>query len=96
MADDIPRPIDLGGWRVRIFPRRGHTRSDLVVVLEDPRLVWCGDLVWNGLFPNYMDAMPSELSRHARVLLAEEAERWSPGHGSLADRTALHAYLTLR
>ena len=87
--------IDLGGRPIRIVPRQGHTRSDLVVVLEDPRLVWCGDLVWNGLFPNYMDATPSELSHHVRALLGEDAERWLPGHGSLADRAAVENYLSL-
>lgn len=87
--------IDLGDRRVRIEPRSGHTRSDLVVVVEDPRLVWCGDLVWNGLFPNYMDAAPSDLSRHVRALIDERAERWVPGHGSLADRDALEAYVAL-
>ncbi|MGH7589153.1 MAG: MBL fold metallo-hydrolase [Gemmatimonadota bacterium] len=87
--------IDLGGRRVRIVPRSGHTRSDLAVVLEDPRLVWCGDLVWNGLFPNYKDATPSDLSRHVRALLEEPAATWVPGHGSLADGAAVDAYLAL-
>lgn len=87
--------IDLGDRRLRIVPRAGHTRSDLVAVLEEPRIVWCGDLVWNGLFPNYMDALPSVLARHVRALLEEEAEVWVPGHGSLADRAALRTYLAL-
>jgi glyoxylase-like metal-dependent hydrolase (beta-lactamase superfamily II) len=87
--------LDLGGRRVRIVPRSGHTQSDVVVVVDDPRLVWCGDLVWNGLFPNYVDATPSDLSRHVRALLAEPAERWVPGHGDLADRAAVAAYLAL-
>ena len=64
-------------------------------MLEDPRIVWCGDLVWNGLFPNYVDATPSVLSRNVRALLAEPAERWVPGHGSLADRAAVVSYLAL-
>ena len=87
--------IDLGGRQVRIVPRSGHTRSDLAVVLEEPRLVWCGDLAWNGLFPNYMDATPSDLSRHVRALLEEPAVTWIPGHGSLSDRAALETYVTL-
>jgi glyoxylase-like metal-dependent hydrolase (beta-lactamase superfamily II) len=87
--------IDLGGRQVRIVPRSGHTRSDLVVVHDDPGLVWCGDLAWNGLFPNYMDATPSDLSRHVRALLEEPAVTWIPGHGSLADRAALETYVTL-
>ncbi|MGH7564821.1 MAG: MBL fold metallo-hydrolase [Gemmatimonadota bacterium] len=95
MVEEDAVTIDLGGRRVRIVPRWGHTRSDLVVVLEDPRLAWCGDLVWNGLFPNYMDATPSDLSRHVRALLDEPAERWVPGHGSLADQETLETYLAL-
>jgi glyoxylase-like metal-dependent hydrolase (beta-lactamase superfamily II) len=95
VPDDAPMALDLGGREVRVVPRMGHTRSDLAVVLEDPRIVWCGDLVWNGLFPNYVDAVPSELSRHVRALLSEPAERWIPGHGALADRAAVATYLTL-
>jgi glyoxylase-like metal-dependent hydrolase (beta-lactamase superfamily II) len=95
LVADEPLAIDLGGRLVRVVPRSGHTRSDLAVVLDDPRLVWCGDLVWNGLFPNYVDAIPSDLSRHVRALLSEPAERWIPGHGALADRAAVAGYLAL-
>ncbi|HKY61016.1 MAG TPA: MBL fold metallo-hydrolase [Gemmatimonadota bacterium] len=95
VEEGAPLAIDLGGRTVRIVPRSGHTRSDLVVVIEDPRLVWCGDLVWNGLFPNYVDATPSELSGHVRALLEEPAASWVPGHGSLADRASVVDYLTL-
>lgn len=95
VANAAPTTLDLGGRRIRIVPRSGHTRSDLVVILEDPRLVWCGDLVWNGLFPNYMDATPSDLSRHVRALSSEPADRWVPGHGSVADTDALERYRAL-
>ena len=95
LVDSAETTLDLGGRRVRVVPRSGHTRSDLAIVLEDPRLVWCGDLVWNGLFPNYVDATPSDLSRHVRALLDEPADHWVPGHGSLADRAAVVSYLEL-
>lgn len=95
LVDSGDTTLDLGGRRVRVVPHSGHTRSDLAVVLEDPRLVWCGDLVWNGLFPNYVDATPSELSRNVRALLDEPADRWVPGHGSLADRAAVVTYVSL-
>lgn len=95
LVDRSETTLDLGGRRVRIVPRSGHTRSDLAVVVDDPRLVWCGDLIWNGLFPNYVDATPSDLSRHVRELLAEPAEHWVPGHGDLADRAAVALYLAL-
>ena len=62
--------LDLGGRRVRIVPRQGHTASDLTVEVGDPRVVFCGDLVWIGLFPNFVDATPSRQTAHVRALLA--------------------------
>jgi glyoxylase-like metal-dependent hydrolase (beta-lactamase superfamily II) len=90
-----PTELDLGGRRVRIDPREGHTPSDLTIEVLDPRVVWCGDLVWNGLFPNFMDAMPSRQTAHVRRLLAEPATLWVPGHGSAARAADLRAFLTL-
>jgi glyoxylase-like metal-dependent hydrolase (beta-lactamase superfamily II) len=87
--------LDLGGRRVRITPRDGHTASDLTVEVTDPRVVWCGDLVWIGLFPNFVDAIPSRQTAHVRTLLAESATLWVPGHGSAARRAELRGFLTL-
>ena len=71
--------------------RRGHTDSDLSVEVPDASVIFCGDLIWNRMFPNYVDAVPSDLSRHVRALLSEPAERWIPGHGALGDRAAVMA-----
>jgi glyoxylase-like metal-dependent hydrolase (beta-lactamase superfamily II) len=90
-----PSEIDLGGRRVRIDPREGHTPSDLTIEVLDPRVIWCGDLVWNGLFPNFVDATPSRQTAHVRRLLAEPATLWVPGHGSAARAAELRAFLTL-
>lgn len=91
-ADDV---IDLGGRLLRIRAAGGHTDSDLVVALEDPPVVWCGDLVWNGLFPNYVDASPSRLSASVRRIASEPASVWVPGHGDLADAEAMASYVGL-
>lgn len=90
-----PTELDLGGRRVRIDPRDGHTPSDLTVEVLDPRVVWCGDLVWNGLVPNFVDAIPSRQTAHVRRLAAEPATVWVPGHGSAARAPELRAFLTL-
>ncbi len=92
---DTAHELDLGGREVRVVPRSGHTRSDLSVELVDPRVVWCGDLVWNGMFPNYVDATPSRKSEHVRSFLAEPRGIFVPGHGSLADAAELEDYLDL-
>ena len=90
-----PWEIELGDRSIIVVPRRGHTDSDITIEIPDERIVFCGDLVWNGMFPNYVDAIPSRLSRETRILRAGDAETYVPGHGPLADAAALDAYLGL-
>jgi len=90
-----PTEIDLGGRALIVVPRRGHTDSDVSVELSDPSVVFCGDLVWNAMFPNYVDATPSRLSQAVRVMRALDADTYVPGHGPLADVAALDAYVGL-
>lgn len=90
-----PTEIDLGDRSVIVVPRRGHTESDVSLEVTDPRVVFCGDLVWNGMFPNYVDAVPSRLSLAVRLLRELQAEVYVPGHGTLADADALDRYIEL-
>ena len=78
-----------------VRPFDGHTQSDLVVDLPDEGVTWCGDLVWNEMFPNYVDATPSRLSASVRALRAEGRTTWVPGHGPLADAAAMDRYLAI-
>lgn len=76
--------IDLGGREIGIDHRAGHTASDIIVALDDPRVVFCGDLVWNGLFPNFVDTLPSRLTAEVSALLSTpETGTYVPGHGSI-------------
>ncbi len=96
VGEDAPAEIDLGSRVVSVAPRRGHTASDLTVEVdggEGP--VWCGDLVWNAMFPNYMDAVPSRLSRSVRALQALPTQSFVPGHGPMADADAMSRYVAL-
>lgn len=87
--------LDLGGKQVRLVPRKGHTSSDVSVHLEEPSVIWCGDLVWNGMFPNYVDAIPSWLTRHCEELLGRPDTTYVPGHGDISDAAGLDPYLGL-
>lgn len=94
VAEDAPATLDLGDRVATVQPRRGHTASDLTVEVdggEGP--VWCGDLVWNAMFPNYVDAIPSRLSRSVRALRELSAAIFVPGHGPLADAGAMARYI---
>lgn len=87
--------IDLGGRRVRITPHDGHTPSDVSLRVEDAPVLFCGDLVWNGMFPNYVDAVPSRLSHSVRALRESRATVFVPGHGRLATVADLDRYIAL-
>src|SRR5690606_12199380 len=50
-----PTELDLGDRSLALVPRRGHTESDLTAEVFDASVAFCGDLVWNGMFPNYVD-----------------------------------------
>jgi glyoxylase-like metal-dependent hydrolase (beta-lactamase superfamily II) len=90
-----PTEIDLGGRVVRLVPRAGHTASDLTIEIDDPRVIWTGDLCFNRLFPYFGDATPSLLAENGRALLTEADTVYVPGHGPVADAAGLRPYLDL-
>ena len=94
-ADGEPTEIDLGGRTVRLVARAGHTPSDLVLYVSAPRVVFCGDLLWNRYFPNYVDAIPTKLATHCEELLSDPEVRYIAGHGSLPTFEDARSYLGL-
>jgi glyoxylase-like metal-dependent hydrolase (beta-lactamase superfamily II) len=89
------RVLDLGGRRVRLLSLDGHTASDVVAVVEDAGVVFAGDLVWYGMFPNFVDAQPSRLTRAVRALRALDARVYVSGHGQTTDTRGVDAYIGL-
>jgi glyoxylase-like metal-dependent hydrolase (beta-lactamase superfamily II) len=90
-----PSTVDLGGRSVRIVPRAGHTHSDATVELDEPSVVFCGDLVWNAMFPNYVDATPSRLGQDVRALIRNRTTSYVPGHGPMASGPDLGRFVEL-
>ena len=66
--------------------------SDVTIELVDPKIVWCGDLFFNGMFPNYSDAVPSNLKDYAAQLAKLKETSFVPGHGPVADLDAVKSY----
>ncbi len=95
LPEDGPSTIDLGERIVTVTPGRGHTPCDVTVALPHEEVIWCGDLVWNGMFPNYLDAAPSRLSKAVGVIQAGSWKTLVPGHGPLADRDDLDRYVAV-
>ena len=75
--------LDLGGRAVRVIPRLGHTDSDVSLELDDPSIVFCGDLFWNAMFPNFVDAIPTKLAASVHALRRSKDTLYVPGHGAL-------------
>jgi len=87
--------IDLGDRTVRLVPKSGHTASDVVALIDDPAVVFAGDLVWTGMFPNYVDASPAVLTREVRSLRGRDGTIYVPGHGALGNNAELDRYLAM-
>ena len=92
---EAPTTIDLGGRRVTIHPTSGHTPSDVWVSLDDPSIAFCGDLVWNGMFPNYANATPSTLARSVAAIRREGTPTYVPGHGPVARSADFDRYVAM-
>jgi glyoxylase-like metal-dependent hydrolase (beta-lactamase superfamily II) len=90
-----PGTIDLGGRAVRVLPADGHTASDIALEVDDRNIVFCGDLVWNGMFPNYVDATPVALARAVRALRRGPETVYVPGHGPLAREAEFDGYVAM-
>lgn len=87
--------LDLGGRAVRIRPGSGHTPSDLVVELDEPAVTFGGDLLWNGMFPNYMDATPPTLAATVAALRRTGEPVYVPGHGPVARQAEFDRYVAM-
>jgi len=92
---DQPSTLDLGGRVVRVVPRRGHTESDVSIELDDPSIVFCGDLFWNAMFPNYVDAIPVQLGQSVRALRRTRDTVYVPGHGALGKQSEYDRYVSM-
>lgn len=87
--------IDLGGRTITLDPKKGHTPSDLAIHVDDAPVIFAGDLVWAGLFHNYVDAIPSLLTPAVKELLQDPNHTIVTGHGYVAKAAALGDYIAL-
>lgn len=87
--------IDLGNRQVELVPLSGHTKSDVAIVDENADVTFAGDLLWNGMFPNYVDATPTALRASMQQLANRTAHTFVGGHGAVANASAVSRYLGL-
>ena len=93
---DDERVLEIGDKRVRcIWPGRGHTDGDLVVLFENERVLDAGDLFFNDRYPNIdLEAGGSikEWIGTIDTILALDFDRVIPGHGEMSDKDGLRRF----
>ncbi len=98
MGDESkPMVLDLGGRNVSIIPLAGHTGSDLAIVDETSQVTFAGDLVWDGIFPNFVSSSPRKWIESVQEITAPPNQTIVPGHGSVckSDSANLRTYKVL-
>ncbi len=92
-----PLKLDLGGRTVTITPMSGHTNSDLIVTDDSTGTIFAGDLIWDGIFPNFMSSSPSQWTQSVKEILNSSSKIIVPGHGNIqqikSDSTQAHLNL---
>lgn len=108
MIDRLERPtmvyeesanLYLGGRRIEVRSLPGHTGGDSVVMFPEASVVFAGDLFWQRMLPNLIDASTGPWIETLNTLLAGKDERavFVPGHGSVGhaqDVAEFRDYLT--
>ncbi len=92
---DKPGVIDLGNRKISLVSLMGHTKSDIALVDDDANITFAGDLLWNGMFPNFVDATPTRLIASMSTLATRTKHAFVPGHGAMANHAAVQRYLDL-
>lgn len=85
----------LGGKTIELY-HHGHAHSpgDIIIYLPDDQVLFAGDLLWVGFFPNVREAdVPNQIKVVNRIL-SLPVRYYVPGHGAVtADREEI---LTMR
>lgn len=80
-----PLKLDLGGRTITITPMSGHTSSDLIVTDDSTGTTFAGDLIWDGIFPNFMSSSPAQWTKSVKEILKSSSKIIVPGHGNIQD-----------
>lgn len=78
------RAIDMGP---------GHTASDTIVYLPAEKVVFCGDLVLQGLPPNTLGGSMENYLKSLEFLIELDAETYVTGHGPVGGKDLVRDFL---
>ena len=87
------RAMDLGGVKLEIIHTGGHTPGSSVVWLPEIRVLFVGDLIFEGRYPFLATANVAKLIEVLRWIPGFDAQVIVPGHGVLCGNEAVISQL---
>ena len=77
--------LDLGGETLQLFfCGHAHTPGDIIIYLPKDQILFAGDLLWFGYFPNVREADVPNQIRVADRILEFPVRYYIPGHGHIS------------
>ncbi len=71
----------------------GHTDGDVILYLPSEKVVYLGDLFFNGALPNTQDGNILEWMKSLEEVLKIDADKYVPGHGPVGTRKDVKEFL---
>jgi glyoxylase-like metal-dependent hydrolase (beta-lactamase superfamily II) len=85
-AAKLPLKVDLGGLAVVIETYPGHSGTDLIVRVPEEKVVYAGDLLFNGIYPVCFDEQATVSGWRATLKTFSSYDKdtiFVPGHGQI-------------
>ncbi|MBI36269.1 MAG: MBL fold metallo-hydrolase [Alphaproteobacteria bacterium] len=83
----------VGDKKVELFNvGPAHTRGDVLVFVPSDRVVFTGDIIFNGGHPVIWDGPIRNWQKACDIILSLEADVIVPGHGPITDKTFVNVF----
>ena len=77
--------LDLGGERLELYYYgHAHTPGDCIIYLPKDQILFGGDILWFGFYPNVREANVPNLIKVADRILEFPVKYYIPGHGHIS------------
>ncbi|MFB3884960.1 MAG: MBL fold metallo-hydrolase [Thermodesulfobacteriota bacterium] len=81
--------LDFGGERIELYYfGHAHTPGDCVIYLPEDQILFGGDILWFGFYPNVKEADVPNLIKVADRILEFPVRYYIPGHGHVSSDRA--------
>lgn len=93
----LPMNVDLGGLALIIETYPGHSGTDLIVRVPEQKVVYTGDLLFNGLFPVCFDSQATVSGWRATLKTFSGYDKdtiFVPGHGQICGQETVARFIS--